>query len=429
MKTYSKRVNGNSSESSKKRKRDEQSQDAQDAELPAEKPKMARRTIQDFFKPKPAVAPPSPSSSERMKYASSDPIEPKSTPPSSPPPSKMSASLSTQKSLHRGPRRLSSRPNFPTMVETATSSSDNENESSASKPAPDKPSSRDPAPKRAPLKPTAANLQQVQLDLGISAMKHCKACGMDYNSTLSTDRKLHDDYHKRKVKPCQPARSLSFPSKSSTVNGETHEIRTLDCRGPNSSRVHFEEALESMYTDLPGDKISKDDLWSEIPNPIKSSIENKVPRFMIFMLLIDLVPAAILIAERISKGGGYLDDYVSSSPPSSQSNFTNLSSAQPRATKSDTDRFKAYGPPDITKTALMSVERIWVSEPHRRKGLATELINRARKTLIPGLEIKRKEVAFSWPTALGRGLATRFSLGVFDEAIPFLVNLADCPGV
>jgi GNAT superfamily N-acetyltransferase len=132
------------------------------------------------------------------------------------------------------------------------------------------------------------------------------------------------------------------------------------------------------------------------------------------MLLIDRSPAAILIVERICKGGGYLDDFRSS---------------QTESDGHDSDRFRGYGKPDVVKSALMSVDRIWVGEKHRRKGLATALINHARNVLIPGLEIRRSQVAFSWPTTLGRALATRYSLGQHEEAIPFLVNLADCPDV
>lgn len=408
MKTYSRRVNSTIDGPSKKRKRSDESDEA---DLPYEKPKIARRSIQDYFRPK-QIAPPSPSSSISLKQNSSDPLESASTPPSSPP-TKLSSI--THKLQQKPRRRLSSRPNVSKLANLAASSSGDENEELGSRAASEKLADRNELSKRPPLKPATANLQQVQLDLGVSAMKQCKACGMEYNSTVPEDRKLHDEFHKRKLKATQPARILSnHLSKSTQVNGETYELRLLDCRGPVSSRAHFEQALETMYGDLSGDQITSEDLWSEVPNPIKSSVLNKVPRFTVLMLLVDRTPAAILIVERISKGGGYLDDFRSS---------------QTEASMSIGERSRGYGKPDIVKSAHMSVERVWVDKERRRKGLATMLINHARKVIIPGLEIRRSQVAFSWPTTLGRSLATRYSVGQHDEAIPFLVNLADCPDV
>lgn len=401
MKTYSRRVNSNSDGPSNKRKHVEE---LAEVELPPSKPKIARRSIQDYFKPK-QIASPSPSSSAVLKGSSSDPVEPNSTPPSSPPAKFADAA---QRLKERPKRRLSTRPNFQRLTHASTPSSDAETDDHGS-------TSTQETVSRQPLKPVAANLQQVQLDLGVSAMKQCKACGMEYNSTNTEDRKLHDNYHKRKLKGTQPMRApYGLVLKTTQIDGESHEIRMLDCRGPVQSRVHFEQALETMYADLSGDEISSEDLWSEIPNPIKSSILSKAPRFTIFMLLVDRTPAAILVAERITQGGGYLDDFRSS---------------QPEANGTGGNNSKAYGKPDIVKPAMMSVERIWVDRERRRKGLASTLINHARKVLIPGLEIRRSQVAFSWPTSMGRALATWFSLGQHDEAIPFLVNLADCPDV
>lgn len=408
MKTYSRRVNSNVDGPSKKRKRPDE---FDEPGLPYEKPKVARRSIQDYFHPK-QITPTSPSSSISLKQNSSDPLEPASTPPSSPP-----AKLSTtaHKLQQKSRRRLSSRPNVSKLANLGPPSSGDENDEPVLGAASEKLTGRNALRKRPPLKPTATNLQQVQLDLGVSAMKQCKACGMEYNSTIPEDRKLHDEFHKRKHKATQPIRmSSNHIFKSTQVDGESYEMRLLDCRGPVSSRAHFEQALEIMYGDLSGDQITNEDLWSEIPNPIKSSVLNKVPRFTVLMLLVDRIPAAILIVERISKAGGYLDDFRSSQTEVS----VNLG-----------ERSKGYGKPDVIKLAHISVERIWVDKEHRRKGLATTLINHARKVLIPGLEIKRSQVAFSWPTTLGRSLATRYSVGQHDEAIPFLVNLADCPDV
>jgi N-acetyltransferase len=313
----------------------------------------------------------------------------------------------------RPKRRLLSRPNISKNTSLSILSSDIEYEdpsfSSGSERA-----IRHHSPKhRVPLKTTAINLHQVQLDLGVSAMKQCKACGMEYNSTVPEDRKLHDEYHKTKLKATQPIRTpLGQLSRNITIDGETYEIRVLDSRGPVQSRVHFEQALGTMYMDLPGDEIESADLWSQISNPIKSSVLQQVPRFTVLMLLSNRTPLAILVVERINKGGGYLDDFRSSQTDN------DVSIGKSR---------KGYGKPDVIKLALMSIERIWVDKDFRRKGLATTLIDHARGILIPELKIQRSQVAFSWPTTLGRSLATRYSLGQHDEAIPFLVNFADCP--
>ena len=58
--------------------------------------------------------------------------------------------------------------------------------------------------------------------------------------------------------------------------------------------------------------------------------------------------------------------------------------------------------PDI---ALLGISRIWTSKSHRRKGIASALLDCARGNFFYGVEVPKEIVAFSQPTESGGYLA------------------------
>ena len=57
---------------------------------------------------------------------------------------------------------------------------------------------------------------------------------------------------------------------------------------------------------------------------------------------------------------------------------------------------------------LLGISRIWVSKSHRRKGIATRLLDSARAHFFYGFRVPKKMVAFSQPTESGRQLAEKW---------------------
>lgn len=69
--------------------------------------------------------------------------------------------------------------------------------------------------------------------------------------------------------------------------------------------------------------------------------------------------------------------------------------------------------------AVCGINRIWVSRPNRRKGIATKLINIVREKFIYGCVLKPSDLAFSQPTGDGQAFASHYTgtmeFLVYDE--------------
>ena len=58
--------------------------------------------------------------------------------------------------------------------------------------------------------------------------------------------------------------------------------------------------------------------------------------------------------------------------------------------------------------AILGISRIWTSNQHRKKGIATQLLDCARSDFLYGMKIKKAKVAFSQPTESGGKLARKW---------------------
>ncbi|GBC09770.1 hypothetical protein RclHR1_00910020 [Rhizophagus clarus] len=59
--------------------------------------------------------------------------------------------------------------------------------------------------------------------------------------------------------------------------------------------------------------------------------------------------------------------------------------------------------------AACGISRLWVKRDHRRKKIATKLLDNVRKNFIYGCELKPIEVAFSQPSGDGKAFATQYT--------------------
>lgn len=58
--------------------------------------------------------------------------------------------------------------------------------------------------------------------------------------------------------------------------------------------------------------------------------------------------------------------------------------------------------------AILGISRIWTSNQHRKKGIATRLLDCARSNFLYGMKIEKEKVAFSQPTESGGNLARKW---------------------
>jgi N-acetyltransferase len=63
---------------------------------------------------------------------------------------------------------------------------------------------------------------------------------------------------------------------------------------------------------------------------------------------------------------------------------------------------------DTTVKVSLGVAQIWVHDDHRRRGIATRLLDMARASVIFAYEVQKSDVAFSMPTSGGLALARAY---------------------
>ncbi|KAE9369233.1 hypothetical protein N431DRAFT_380053 [Stipitochalara longipes BDJ] len=428
LKTYSKRVNQHPEEPPSKKRRVEEPTPI----TPLSQVKQPKGgTIQSYFKPlQPSSIPsktrPPHLSSDPLEHIfssttsqiSSDPLEPRSTPPSSPPARPEPAIEYPRRSQKRSKRRLTTRPVLDPIINMSTQGPfDNGNNdgamfndhsgaiaSSANDPTdPAKIAGQsehsDKTPSRAKADSNTAvftkpnllrtnsrsnttslisqKLHQTQLDMGVPSIVVCKECGMQYNTTLKEDQRNHNKFHDSfyyKTKQLATAQ-IGVNLMQKYVEDQDHDIRVVDHRVLDAHKERAYRALKLTCRDLEGVIPTVNELWSLITNPQNENDPNQVPRYKLFLYLIDLQPVGVLLAERIAGG----DDYY-------------------------------HGARELVEEGevYMCVDRIWVREDMRRKRIASQLVTMAREHFVPGLALSRMQFAFSHPTGMGRQFADAY---------------------
>jgi hypothetical protein len=452
LKTYSRRVNHSTGEPPSKKQRVEEPRSV--TPPPPQVKKLKGGTIQNYFKPLQHLSSPAPSrtphlssdshehmstTTTRSSQLSSDPLKPTSTLPPSPPPRLEPTIGYPRKSQKRPKRRLTTRPALEPIVNMSSQdASDYGKDVSIESSAPshyvssstigpadstsiegqNQNESNNPSPQSFHSNVAGSSTKhfyQTQLDVGVPAMRVCKDCGMQYNTTLEDDRQNHERYHDGILEAKQPTGVPSGVNLMDKYVGDArHLIRVMDHRAPTSLKEHAYNALVLSHDDLGGVLPISDDLWSLKSNPQNMGDLNKVPRYKLYAYLVNLHVVGVLLVERIAKGGIYCkgpfiytehgklgDEFVGHCSPGEDQEFVCADNAYP---------------------CYMSIDRIWVRSDMRKKGIASQLVDHARQSFIPGLTISKKEISFSGVTDMGRKFAEGYCDGVFDEA-PFLTDL------
>ena len=285
-----------------------------------------------------------------------------------------------------------------------------------------------------------SRLRQMQIDLGQSIRRCCKTCGMDYNPAHVEDTALHKAFHAMNVGGVDLGRAnlktLSankiWTSDRAITNGNNGRdsgigwVVAVDAKSSIVERSAVRKVLAVVSKELGAIDLKADELWGtlttdedelvssppatgESDEPIAKTTagSNKaVPRFKAYIYIQGDKCIGLCLAERIRGAYQALDDTSSIAD----------GSARPRTPQSksssiavDTERIPA----------TLGIHSIWTSTKYRRLGIASRLLECARKNFVYGIQVPKNLMAFSQPTASGGNLARKW----FGESHRFNVYL------
>ena len=254
-------------------------------------------------------------------------------------------------------------------------------------------------------------MTQMQIDLGGDIRMTCKECSMNYIPSSREDMLWHKRFHgmnlggidlnKRIIKKLQSKKIwVESESAASTIGPF---VAIIDAKSSVLERNKAKEMLSVVNTELSAAELEDKDLWglssSTPPSLTKINTREKLvsttttqaPRFQLLVYVDGNKCTGLCLAERIAKA--YRVEPISSmqsepSRPSYQMHFSSSISVA-----------------HAEVPALVGISRIWTSRQHRRKGIASALLQAARCNFLFGMEIPKASVAFSQPSESGGALA------------------------
>ncbi|XP_068747981.1 N-acetyltransferase ESCO1-like isoform X2 [Montipora capricornis] len=214
--------------------------------------------------------------------------------------------------------------------------------------------------------------EQMYLDLGQKDFGHvtCPTCGMVYTKAQPEDEAAHIRHHKSFVS------GLRFTGwKNECVAKEYHDGRVIMV-GPDAHPLHLRKIEEVR-------KVVDSELGFVADAP---SGKTEAKTFL-FISVRKVVGCAV--AVQIDQGYPVLPSPGESSTPEKQ--------------------IAAWCCSTTPQLAQCGISRIWVHSQHRRKKVATRLLDCVRMNFIYGCVIPRELVAFSDPTPDGKRLAKSYT--------------------
>ncbi|KAI9843575.1 MAG: N-acetyltransferase O1 (Establishment of cohesion protein 1) [Sclerophora amabilis] len=272
-------------------------------------------------------------------------------------------------------------------------------------------------------------LTQMQIDLGGSVQKACKECGMEYTPSSAEDVALHKKFHQMNVGGVDLGRRLAAYMRMKAVRDPTSGgmtvvrdkegggadcyICVVDWRSSLAERNKAKQILEVVNAELSAATPDDSSLWGLAPYRRKSEsnsslvkrentasstatdeVDGRRDRFMIFLYIRGDKCVGLCLAERITKAHKVVDDATDA---------TGTTTLETLAAKGSSISISLE-----SYAALLGISRIWTSSSHRRKGIASTLMEHARRLFVYGMEVPKDMMAFSQPTDSGGRLARRW---------------------
>jgi hypothetical protein len=372
---------------------------------------------------------------------SSDLLEHESTPPSSPPAKFSDPVAKSQQAQKRPRRRLKSRPTLPSISDISSKhrfASQDADEPDSNKAiirgiSITKESNRHQGQREIPVSPNATTspaviaiarghqserartFTQVQLDLGQRKFEQCKDCRFLWNPSINEEEDRHKAVHTDWLFGKRSRFSPGHVLLDEYRDKDHIHIEIVDLHSPEKHKLQAEESLRSACEDMGGLCVTSEALWKEMPNPQHPSDPNLVPQYKILLYFVNRRSAAVLLAKRISFGGLYYHGPII---------FDEHGAVNP----SEDSQTQEWVSEDQKVACWMSVDLIWVRTKYQRKGRATEMVDAARTHFIAGLQVKKRQIAFSRLTDKGVKFARKYCK---DSGLgtDFLVDLGDAASV
>ena len=221
-----------------------------------------------------------------------------------------------------------------------------------------------------------ADSRSGESELGFAA-KICPKCGMAYTPGTE-DEHLHELFHRRETSPAKNTLLFSHcevVSRHESSGTAVLLVSTEDYRnkqGNTRIRHTIDAVLNTMNTALgspaPSDETDGSLLLNEGETLLLCAHERSGTVY------------GAVIAKKISN-------------------------ARSLVVGGDDEVVRCCGP---LKPATAGIEKIFVYEKHRRKGVATRLIDAVRSSLVYGYLVPLEELAFTQPTRDGRALFSKY---------------------
>ena len=332
--------------------------------------------------------------SEANDALSSDPPrQSTATPPSSPPPRATSPPGETYKpafSFHKRKRSAISKNAFPLEALTEL------------------PPSSTNARKR-PLPAKKVRLTQMQIDLGGEIRQACKECGMDYIPSNAEDAALHKEFHSTNIGGVDMGRGFARDVTVVRRAGEGEVVAVVEGRSALGLRNKAKRVLGIVNKDLGAVDLDEGTLWEKMAVATKDNKKRRTEkrrglragreeqegeeRFKVFLYLAGDKCIGLCLAERIHNASKVIVPELHNASEHSTSIGAKSSSISTETAR---------------EAALLGVSRIWTSKTHRRKGIASALLDCARGNFFYGIEVPKEMVAFSQPSESGGRLAEQW---------------------
>lgn len=229
---------------------------------------------------------------------------------------------------------------------------------------------------------------------------------MDYIPSNTEDAALHKEFHSMNIGGVDMGRGFSKDPAATAVSrfGEGEQVVVVEAKSALGIRNKVKKALEVVNRELGAVDIADADLWGKMP-PIESDDKKKGERkralrmgqpeeqegrFKVFLYLSGDKCIGLCLAERIRSASKVLDSAGGTRPVPG-----NVAVARSSSILMETSQ----------NLALLGISRIWTSKSHRRKGIASALLECASNHFFYGIEVPKELVAFSQPTESGGQLA------------------------
>jgi len=229
---------------------------------------------------------------------------------------------------------------------------------------------------------------------------------MDYIPSNAEDAGLHKEFHSMNIGGVDMGRGFSKDPAATVVSrfGEGEQVVMVEGKSALGIRNKVKKVLEVANRELGAIDIADGVLWGKMPSldsgdnkkgEKKRALragkpEEQEGRFKVFVYLSGDKCIGLCLAERIRSACKIVD------------------SAGGKVLKPDkvaVVRSSSIMTETSQNLALLGISRIWTSKSHRRKGIASALLNCASNHFFYGIEVPKELVAFSQPTESGGQLA------------------------